>query len=205
MHDPESARPEFPMNQQFEPPTDLGALFQTLAERAWIIILCIALALLAAGYYVKRAPRIYEATATVQVEQEQQRPVKTEQRNTPRKAVLRCVQLLNKAGAKVEGVVLNLLPPRRSRGPATTVSDKQSRILSTSRSVPWDAMSNSSAKPVMLFLAPIHRTQRLLAIPECFRRDGSEMVRSSLAMPSMMRRVQFRDSFPLWTRLMPLG
>jgi capsular exopolysaccharide synthesis family protein len=37
-------------------------------------------------------------------------------RKTPRKAVLRCVHLLHKAGARVEGIVLNLLPRRRSRG-----------------------------------------------------------------------------------------
>jgi capsular exopolysaccharide synthesis family protein len=36
-------------------------------------------------------------------------------RNTPRKEVLRCVQLLQKGGASMGGVVLNLLPRRRSR------------------------------------------------------------------------------------------
>jgi Mrp family chromosome partitioning ATPase len=35
---------------------------------------------------------------------------------TPRKAVLRCVHLLHQTGARVEGVVLNLLPRRRCRG-----------------------------------------------------------------------------------------
>jgi capsular exopolysaccharide synthesis family protein len=37
-------------------------------------------------------------------------------RKTARKAVLRCVHLLHKTGARVEGAVLNLLPRRRGRG-----------------------------------------------------------------------------------------
>ena len=91
MHHPESARSEVPVNQQFEPPTDWGALYSVLTERAWIIGLCVALALLGAAYYAKRAPRIYEATATVQVEQEEQRPVKIEQG----KEDLRTLEVMN--------------------------------------------------------------------------------------------------------------
>jgi succinoglycan biosynthesis transport protein ExoP len=79
------------VNQQFEPPTDWGALYSMLTERAWIIGLCVALALLGAAYYARRAPRIYEATATVQVEQEEQRPVKIEQG----KEDLRTLEVMN--------------------------------------------------------------------------------------------------------------
>ena len=79
------------MNQQFEPPTDWGTLYSVLTERAWIIGLCVALALLGAAYYARRAPRIYEATATVQVEQEEQRPVKIEQG----KEDLRTLEVMN--------------------------------------------------------------------------------------------------------------
>jgi capsular exopolysaccharide synthesis family protein len=62
-----------------------------LVERAWIIGLSVALALLGAGFYARRAPRIYEATATVQVEQEEQRPVKIEQG----KEDLRTLEVMN--------------------------------------------------------------------------------------------------------------
>jgi capsular exopolysaccharide synthesis family protein len=80
------------MDHQPETSADLRSLFDTLAERAWIIGLCIAIALLGAAYYAKRAPRIYEATATVQVEQEEQRIVKVEQ---VVKEDLRALEIMN--------------------------------------------------------------------------------------------------------------
>src|ERR1035438_5615452 len=91
MRDPQSAHPEVHVNQQSDPPPDWAALFGVLVERSWIIALCLALILLGAGYYAKRAPRIYEATATVQVEQEEQRPVKIEQG----KEDLRTLEVMN--------------------------------------------------------------------------------------------------------------
>ena len=73
MRQPDTATPTPPVGHQLEAATDLRSLFDTLAERAWIIGLCVVVALLGAAYYAKRAPRSYEATATVQVEQEAQR------------------------------------------------------------------------------------------------------------------------------------
>ena len=66
-------------NHQLEGANELYALSATLIQRAWLIALCVGLALVGATYYAKRAPRIYEATATVQVEQEEQRLIKIEQ------------------------------------------------------------------------------------------------------------------------------
>jgi polysaccharide biosynthesis transport protein len=59
--------------------TELHALFTALVQRAWLIALCAALGLIAAAYYSYHVRRVYKATATVQVEQEEQRVVKIEQ------------------------------------------------------------------------------------------------------------------------------
>ena len=72
--------------------TDLHILLNALLERAWLIALCVVVALLGAAIYYKRAPRIYEATATVQVEQEETRVVKIEQ---VVREDLRTVEILN--------------------------------------------------------------------------------------------------------------
>ena len=92
MRQPDTDTPAPPVNPQVEPPTDLRALLDTLVERAWIIGLCAAIALLGAAYYAKHAPRSYEATATVQVEQEAQRLVKIEQAV---KEDLRALEIMN--------------------------------------------------------------------------------------------------------------
>jgi polysaccharide biosynthesis transport protein len=91
MRHSEPASPAGSVNPQSEPPADWGALFSLLVERGWVVGLCVAFALLGAAYYAKRAPRIYEATATVQVEQEEQRPVKLEQG----KEDLRTLEVMN--------------------------------------------------------------------------------------------------------------
>ena len=92
MRQPDTATPTPPVGHQLEAATDLRSLFDTLAERAWIIGLCVVVALLGAAYYAKRAPRSYEATATVQVEQEAQRLVKIEQAV---KEDLRALEIMN--------------------------------------------------------------------------------------------------------------
>jgi capsular exopolysaccharide synthesis family protein len=81
-----------PVNQQFDPPADWSAMFGVLMDRAWILGLFVILALSAAAYYAKSAPRIYEATATVQVEQEEQHPLKIEQLG---KEDLRALEIMN--------------------------------------------------------------------------------------------------------------
>src|ERR1035437_3203906 len=92
MRQPDTATPTPPVSHQLEAATDLRSLFDTLPERAWIIGLCVVVALLGAAYYAKRAPRSYEATATVQVEQEAQRLVTIEQAV---KEDLRALEIMN--------------------------------------------------------------------------------------------------------------
>jgi capsular exopolysaccharide synthesis family protein len=91
--------PEYPNTQNgsdyygaAEPGGELKDLINKLLDRAWLVSLCVIVALLAAAVYYKRAPRIYQATATAQVEQEEQRVVKVEQIV---KEDLRTVEVLN--------------------------------------------------------------------------------------------------------------
>jgi capsular exopolysaccharide synthesis family protein len=81
MQDPDylNAQNGQPDNGMVEPAHELTELVSKLMDRAWLIALCVILALLAAAAYYKTAPRIYQTTTTVQVEQEAQRVVKVEQ------------------------------------------------------------------------------------------------------------------------------
>ena len=77
-HDPPGLRP----SQAFSAPgpiVDWHGIIQVLWDKSWLIISCVVLALAAAAAYVKWTPRVYEAVATVQVEQEDPKVVKTEQ------------------------------------------------------------------------------------------------------------------------------
>jgi uncharacterized protein involved in exopolysaccharide biosynthesis/Mrp family chromosome partitioning ATPase len=53
-----------PRPDSFEP----GDYLEILRRRWWIVLVCAALGLLAAGAYVKTAPKVYTATATVSVQ-----------------------------------------------------------------------------------------------------------------------------------------
>ena len=79
---PPSERPDAPEYQD-ESPSDQQAdfhnLIQMLLDRIWLIAICVVVAGLAAAAYVRQAPRIYVATATVQVEQQEQKVIKVEQ------------------------------------------------------------------------------------------------------------------------------
>ncbi|MGC8743914.1 MAG: GumC family protein [Verrucomicrobiia bacterium] len=70
---------DYPDVQTMEPGQDLRSILLFIREKSWIIALCIAISIIGAAIYLKSAPRIYEATATVQVEQEEQKIVKVEQ------------------------------------------------------------------------------------------------------------------------------
>ena len=61
--------PVAPLSQ----PTDLRTLLQVLTERLWIILLLTVAALLLAVSYLNRAVPLYSSTATLQVEQEEQK------------------------------------------------------------------------------------------------------------------------------------
>jgi polysaccharide biosynthesis transport protein len=58
---------------------DMNAIMRLLLGKGWLIVSCVVLALIGAAVYVQRAPRVYEATTTVQVEQEDAKIVKAEQ------------------------------------------------------------------------------------------------------------------------------
>src|ERR1039458_7339866 len=96
--------------------SDLHGLIRLVLEKAWLIVSCLVLAVVAVTAYVERTPRIYQATTTVQVEQEDAKVVKVE------KVVsedMRSLEILNTVaqklcnGSLVEKVlaVNNLLPP----------------------------------------------------------------------------------------------
>jgi capsular exopolysaccharide synthesis family protein len=57
---------------------ELRTLTNILLEKAWLIILCLTIGVLVAAYHLKNAPRIYQATSTVQVEQEEKKIVKVD-------------------------------------------------------------------------------------------------------------------------------
>ncbi len=58
---------------------DLHSVIRLLLDKSWLIVSCVVLAVIAAAVYVERAPRIYEALTTVQVEQEDAKVIKAEQ------------------------------------------------------------------------------------------------------------------------------
>lgn len=55
---------------------DLRTLFYVLLERAWVVLLLAVAGLLLAAGYIKRAPVLYSSTATLEVQQEEQKIVK---------------------------------------------------------------------------------------------------------------------------------
>jgi capsular exopolysaccharide synthesis family protein len=79
---PSPNRPDAPEYLDESPPdqqADFHNLIQVLLDRIWLIALCMVVAGLAAAAYLRRAPRIYMASATVQVEQQDQKVIKVEQ------------------------------------------------------------------------------------------------------------------------------
>src|SRR6478672_6726673 len=59
-------------------PLDIRTLTHLLVEKAWLVALCFVSVLLLTAAHLHRAPRIYAATATIQVEQQEQKVVKFE-------------------------------------------------------------------------------------------------------------------------------
>ena len=79
---PPSERPDAPEyldESSSDQQADFHNLIQVLLDRIWLIAICVVVASLAAAAYVRRAPRIYVATSTVQVEQQEQKVIKVEQ------------------------------------------------------------------------------------------------------------------------------
>lgn len=71
--------PEYLEESSADQQADFHNLIQVLLDRIWLIAICVVVAGLAAAAYVRRAPRIYSATATVQVESQEQKVIKVEQ------------------------------------------------------------------------------------------------------------------------------
>jgi capsular exopolysaccharide synthesis family protein len=64
---------DLPPPQEPAPPgsiTDLQGVVRLVMDKRWLIVSCIVLAVIAAAFYAERAPRMYEATTTVQVEEQ---------------------------------------------------------------------------------------------------------------------------------------
>ncbi|WCJ59679.1 polysaccharide biosynthesis tyrosine autokinase [Fontisphaera persica] len=61
-----------------ESPSELRTIAGILADKAWLIILCVVISLMVAAYHLKNSPRLYQAVATVQVEQEEKKAVKVD-------------------------------------------------------------------------------------------------------------------------------
>ncbi len=78
--------------------SNLDGLIRFLIDKGWLILTCLVLAVIAAAIYVQRATRIYEAVATVQVEQEEQKVVKVEQ---VRSEDLRTLDMMNTIAQKL--------------------------------------------------------------------------------------------------------
>ena len=95
--------------------TDLHGLLRLMLEKAWLIVSCLVVSVVAVAVYVERTPRIYDATTTVQVEQEDAKVVKVEQVVSED---MRSLEILNTVAQKlVNGALLervldtnNLLP-----------------------------------------------------------------------------------------------
>ena len=96
--------------------SDLHGLIRLMLEKAWLIVSCLVVAVVSVSVYVKYAPRVYEATTTVQVEQEDAKVVKVEQVVSED---MRSLEILNTVAQKLCNTALlekvldanNLLPP----------------------------------------------------------------------------------------------
>jgi len=62
---------------------DFGYLYHLLLSKAWLIILLVVLSLSAAIIYLIRTPKIYESRAVIQVDQEAQKFVNTQNNSSP--------------------------------------------------------------------------------------------------------------------------
>src|SRR2546425_724614 len=95
-----NSEPESPLPEQS---SNIHVNIGLILDNAWLLALSVVLAIVAAAVYVQRATRIYEATTTLQVEQEEQKVVKVEQ---VLKEDLRGLEILNTIAQKLRGRTL---------------------------------------------------------------------------------------------------
>ena len=62
----------------FAKPVDLEAIYHLIRERLWLILVCEVVVVSLAVLYALRAPKIYAATAVLQVEQTEPKVIKFE-------------------------------------------------------------------------------------------------------------------------------
>ena len=89
---------------------DLRHLFHTLLDRAWIVLSVFVLVTLLTIAYLQRAPRIYAATATLQVEQQEQKILKFDrvvQEDLRSSETLRTILQTLKTRSLLERVAMN--------------------------------------------------------------------------------------------------
>src|SRR6266576_4182073 len=86
-----------------EKTSDVHLNIGLILDNVWVLALTVVFAIVAAAIYVQRATRIYEATTTLQVEQEEQKVVKVEQ---VLKEDLRGLEILNTIAQKLHGRAL---------------------------------------------------------------------------------------------------
>jgi capsular exopolysaccharide synthesis family protein len=113
---------------------DLHGIIRTVLDKGWLIVSCVVLAVLAAAVYVERAPRIYEAVTTVEVEQEDAKVVKSEQVVSED---MRALDILNTVAQKLCNTALlqQVLETNHLLPPAGTVEGNSSKTLTREESI----------------------------------------------------------------------
>jgi capsular exopolysaccharide synthesis family protein len=129
--------------------SDLHGVIRLVLDKAWLIVSCVVLAVIAAAVYVEWAPRVYEAITTVQVEQEDAKVITAEQVVSEN---MQNLDVLNTVAEKLENAALleqvleanNLLPPEGTvvtNGSQTLT--REDIITGFSRSVKADLRRNT--------------------------------------------------------------
>jgi capsular exopolysaccharide synthesis family protein len=113
---------------------DLHGVIRLVLDKSWLIVSCVVLAVIAAAVYVQRAPRVYEAVTTVQVEQEAAKIVKTEQVVSED---LRGLDILNTVAQKMGNASLlqQVLETNHLLPPEGTVATNGSKTLTREQAI----------------------------------------------------------------------
>ena len=82
---------------------DVHRVIRLLLDKSWLIVTCVVLAVIAAAVYVERAPRVYEAVTTIQVEQEDAKIVTADQVVSED---MRGLDILNTVAQRLKGTAL---------------------------------------------------------------------------------------------------
>lgn len=143
---------------------DLHGVVRLLFEKAWLIVSCVVLAVIAAAVYVERAPRIYEAVTTVQVEQEDAKVVKAEQVVNED---MRGLDVLNTVAQKLcnASLLQQVLETNHMLPPEGIVADNDSKTLTREEAIAQFAKSVKTTlrRNTRLIDTTVRSTNRFLA------------------------------------------